>query len=154
MLNFDQRYQVQSIENTTRAIQTKFVPLRKELYGYLEDRGENDRGENGIIKSPDWNLENIARHIIPEDMRYFSVFDLSLNPGFEFTLAAINIHDFVASLIPAGHRASNSRIGTNLEELARRLKPPNSYTSGQLKQYQNKLFSVLNKRVSLLTQVE
>jgi hypothetical protein len=153
MLNFDQRYQVQSIENTTYAIQTKFVPLRKELYGYLEDRGEIDRDENGLIRSPDWNLENIARLVVPEDMRYFSVFDLSLNPEFEFTLTAITLHDFVASLIPAGHRASSSRMGTNLEELARRLKPSNSYTSGQLKQYQSKLLSVLNKRVSLLTQI-
>jgi hypothetical protein len=147
--NFLQRYQVQSIENTTRAIQTKVIPLRKELYRYLEDRGENDRDKDGNITVPHWNLENIEGEIVPEDLRYFSAFDLSLNTRFEFVLTAITLHAFVDSLTPDIHRATGSRVGTNIDELARRFRPPKSYTSGQLKQYQNKLFSVLNERVIL-----
>jgi hypothetical protein len=141
---------VQSIDDTTRAIQTKYVPLRKELYKYLEHKKANDRDEEGNIKTPDWNLENIKEVVLPEDMRYFSSFDLSLNPEFEFTLTAVTLHDFVASLThaPAGHRAAGSRVGTNIDEMARLFKSPKSYTSEQLEQYQKKLFSVLNKRVS------
>lgn len=91
----------------------------------------------------------MEEEIVPEDLRYFSAFDLSLNSQFEFVLTAITLHDFVASLTPDCHRATGSRVGTNMEELARRFKPAKSYTSGQLKQYQNKLFSILNKRVIL-----
>jgi hypothetical protein len=139
---------VQSIENTTRAIQTRYIPLRKELYGYLEDRGENDRDENRNVTTPDWNLQNSEGEIVPEDLRYFSAYDLSLNPEFEFVLTGVSLGDFVASLAPIGHRTTASRVGTNMDEMARRFKAPKSYTSVQLKQYQAKLFSVLNKRVS------
>lgn len=141
---------MQSIDDTTRAIQTKYVPLRKELYKYLEHKKANDRDEEGNIKTPDWNLENIKEVVLPEDMRYFSAFDLSLNPEFEFTLTAVTLHEFVASLAhaPVGHRAAGSRVGTNIDEMARLFKSPQSYTSEQLEQYQKKLFSVLNKRVS------
>lgn len=135
--------QVQSIENPIRSIQTKYVALRRELNRYLEDREEN-----GIVSTPDWNLENIEREIVPEDLRYFSTYDFKLGPEFEFTLAPTSLDDFVTSLIPAGHRPSGSRVGTN-RELVRRFKPPEAYTPVQLKLYQEELFSVLNRRVSL-----
>lgn len=145
-----QRYHVQSIENTPRAIQTRYIPLRKELYGYLEARDENDREENGNVTTPDWNLDNIEGKIVPGDLRYFSAFDFSLNSEFEFTLVGISLHDFVASLAPSRHRTAISRSATNMDEMARRFRMPKSYTSEELDQYQKKLFSVLNKRVSWL----
>jgi hypothetical protein len=136
---------VQSIENPIRSIQTKYVALRKELNKYLVDREED-----GVFSTPDWNLENIEREIVPEDLRYFSAYDFKLGSEFEFTLAPTSLDDFVTSLIPAGHRASGSRVGTNMEELVRRFKPPKTYTPVQLKLYQEELFSVLNRRVSSL----
>lgn len=101
--------------------------------------------------TPDWNGENIERDIVPEDLRYISSFDLSLTSEFGFSLTSISLSEFVASLKPAGHLATGVRTGTNMEELARRFKPAKSYTLGELKGYQRKLFSSLNKRVRLRT---
>jgi hypothetical protein len=97
--------------------------------------------------TPDWNADNIEREIVPEDLRYLSTFDLSLNSEFNFILTSTSLSEFVASLKPAGHIAPDARTGTNMEELARRFKPAKSYTLGELKGYQKKLFSGLNKRV-------
>jgi hypothetical protein len=101
--------------------------------------------------TPDWNLDNIERKIVPGDLRYFSFFDLSLTAGFEFTLTSTSLSEFVASMEPAGRLAPGARTGTNMEELARRFKPAKGYTVEEMKAYQKRLFSVLNKRVSLAT---
>jgi hypothetical protein len=141
---------VQCIDNTPRTIQTKHVPLRKELYEYLEVKGANDRDTGGSITTPDWNLENIEEKIESEALRYFSVFDLSLGPEFEFFMTTITLHDSMESLMSNGQPTTVLRRGTNLDEMARRFKSPKSYTSVQLKVYQKKLFGLLNKRVSFL----
>jgi hypothetical protein len=118
--------------------------LRKELNGYLKDRDDH-----GSVETPEWTLENIEREISPEDLRYFSTFDLKLSPAFEFTLTHTSLDDIVESQAPPGYGSGGSRIRTNMEELVRRFTPPKSYTTSQLKQYQKELFSVLNKRVSI-----
>jgi hypothetical protein len=137
------KWQVQSIESPVRLIQTKYVPLRKELNRYLEDREKDE-----TVTTPDWNLENIEREILPDDLRYFSAYDFKLGSEFEFGLAPTSLDDFVASLTPVGQRPSGSRVGTNMEELIRRFKPPKTYNPLELKLYQEELFNVLNKRVS------
>ena len=96
-------------------------------------------------------MESIIGKIIPEDLAYFSAFNLSLNLEFQFDLAGVNVHDFVASLERSRPRANISRSGTNMAEMARHFKTPQNYTIEQLEQYQKKVFSILNKKVSSIT---
>ena len=98
--------------------------------------------------APDWTASSIEQDIGADDLRYFSTYDLSLNAEYEFGLRPTSLDDFVASLAPAGHRTTSSRVATTMDELVRRYTPPKTYTARELKQYQKHLFGVLNKRVS------
>ena len=95
-------------------------------------------------------MENVAGKIVPEDLRYFSAFNLSLNAELQFDLIGINLHDFAASLAPSRHRANITRSGTNIDEMDRHFRSHQNYTSEQLELYQKKVFSILNKRASPL----
>jgi len=147
-----QEWWIQSLQDTPEMYQAnkqrKDVPLRRDIRRYFAGRKRLD-----VIQNTEYTASTIEKKLLPEDLQFLSVFDLSLTSLFTFDLTCISIASMTAtrpSTLEVNYGRQRDRGMKAVSPRPRFKQASTSYSSNQLEFYRKILFERLNDSVSFL----
>jgi hypothetical protein len=129
-----------------RVKESKDIPLRKDLKGYLVAREHSNINAFDYLLYSTYSAANINKEVQPEDVQFLSLFDIELTAKFTFESKNTSIGGNGEQSGPATNgvrdTATISRNRSN-----RRKQASTVYSPSRLQSYQKELFNRLNDSV-------
>jgi hypothetical protein len=125
--------------------QIRYVALRKDTRRYLKSRKRLD-----ITENPEYTTLNINEKLPAEELRFLSVFDISLTSFFTFETMCTSIETLPDASLPANGENRERSLSNNPRGSQKAIfdkQTLNFQRSKQLESYREALFEKLNDSV-------